>query len=198
MGAADDAVAALQAGQPVVLPFDTVYGLCATPYREEPVYRVYRLKGRPETMPSAIVAAEVDMLFECVPELRGRSGVIARALLPGPLTLIFPNTARRFRWLTGLNPNTIGVRVPQLDGDSYDILQRVGAVMATSANRHGGPEPRSLQDVPEEIRSRVGAVIDGGELPGVPSTVIDFTGAEPRVLREGAVPASEVLGRVPG
>lgn len=198
MGTVDDAVAALQAGQPVVLPFDTVYGLCAMPYREEPVYRVYRLKGRPETMASAIVAAEVDMLFECLPELRGRSGVIARALLPAPLTLIFPNTARRFRWLTGLSPNTIGVRVPRLEGDTYDVLQRVGAVMATSANRHGGPEPRTLQDVPEEIRSKAGAVVDGGELPGVPSTVIDFTGAEPRVLREGAVPAAEALSRVPG
>jgi L-threonylcarbamoyladenylate synthase len=198
MGAADDAVAALQAGQPVVLPFDTVYGLCATPYREDPVYRVYRLKGRPETMASAIVAAELDMLLECLPELRGRSAVIARALLPGPLTLIFPNPARRFRWLTGLNPNTIGVRVPRLEGDAYDVLQRAGAVMATSANRHGGPEPRTLEDVPEEIRSRAGAVIDGGELPGLPSTVIDFTGPEPRVLREGAVTAAEVLGRVPG
>lgn len=196
MGTADDAVSAIQAGEPVVLPFDTVYGLCASPYSEAPTLRVYRLKGRPETMPAAIVASDLDMLFECLPELRGRSGVIARALLPGPYTLIFPNPARRYRWLTGLSPDTIGVRVPELEGEARAVLARVGCVMATSANRHGGPEPRRLEDVPEEIRVACGAVLDGGELPGVPSTVLDFTCTEPKVVREGAAPAEEALGRV--
>src|SRR3990170_1667953 len=114
MAAVDDAVAAIQAGEPVVLPFDTVYGLCATPHQEAAAFRVYRLKGRPKTMPAAIVASDLDMLFECIPELQGRSGAIARALLPGPYTLIFPNPARRYPWLTGTSPDTIGVRVPEL------------------------------------------------------------------------------------
>jgi L-threonylcarbamoyladenylate synthase len=68
--------------------------------------------------------------------------------------------------------------------------------MATSANVHGGPDPRALADVPEEIRAGCGALVDGGELPGVSSTVLDLSGAEPRVLREGAVPAVEALARV--
>jgi L-threonylcarbamoyladenylate synthase len=147
-------------------------------------------------MPSALVASDLEMLFELVPELRGRSGVIARALLPGPYTLIFPNPGRRYRWLTGLTPDAIGVRVPELDGAGADVLRLAGAVMATSANRHGGPEPRTLDEVPEEIRARAAAVVDGGELPGTPSTVLDFTGQEPRVLREGAVPAAEALARL--
>ena len=73
---------------------------------------------------------------------------------------------------------------------------RSGAVAATSANLHAGPDPRRLDDVPDEILSAVAAVVDGGELPGTPSTVIDLTGAEPVVLREGAVPAAEALARV--
>lgn len=196
MAGVEEAVAALRAGKPVVLPTDTVYGLCTMPYREDPVRRLYRLKQRPPAEPIALVASDVDMLFECVPEVRGRAGVIARALLPGPFTLIVPNPARRYRWLSGPEPEKIGVRVPELDWPAAQVLARVVAVAASSANLHGGPDPRRLDDVPEELRSQCAAVLDGGELPGVASTVLDVTGEEPRVLREGAVPAEEALGRV--
>lgn len=191
-----DAVAALRAGKPVVMPFDTVYGLAADPDREEPVRRLYELKGRDETEPSALVAWDFDYLLERVPELRGRAASLARLLLPGPVTLILPNPARRFRWLTGTNPEAIGVRIPAFDGPGADVLERVGAVAATSANHPGGRDPRRLDEVPEEIREGAGALVDGGELPGSPSTVIDLTGAEPRVLREGALPAEEALRRL--
>jgi L-threonylcarbamoyladenylate synthase len=196
MGTIEEAVVAIRAGKPVILPTDTVYGLCVTPYREEPVAEVYRLKGRPETIPTALLCADLDLLFECVPELRGRSGVFARALLPGPYTLIFPNPARRFRWLNGLARNTIGVRVPLLDGHARQVLEQVGTVAATSANRHHGLDPRRLDEVPSEIREACGAVVDGGELPGTPSTVIDLTGPAPQVVREGAGPAGEALERL--
>jgi len=191
----DAAAGAIRAGRLAILPADTVYGLCTTPYSAAPVERLYRLKGRPETQPTAILASDVDMLFECVPELRGRAGRLVRALLPGSYTLVLPNPARRFRWLTGGRPDAIGVRVPELAGDAAAVLARVGAVAATSANLRGGPEPRRLEDVPRELREAAVAEIDGGELPGTPSTVIDFTGPEPRVLREGAGSVEEALGR---
>jgi L-threonylcarbamoyladenylate synthase len=182
----EEALAAIRAGRAAVLPTDTVYGLCADPYHEAPVLRLVRLKGRDETQPLALVASDVDFLFECVPELRGRSGMIARALLPGPYTLVFPNPGRRFRWLTGSRPETIGVRVPRVEGEVKELLDRLGAVAATSANRHGEPDPRSVAEIPKEILTRCAAIVDVGELPGTPSTVIDFTGPEPVVLREGA------------
>jgi L-threonylcarbamoyladenylate synthase len=191
-----DPVEALRAGEPVVLPFDTVYGLAAEPYREGSTRRLYELKGRPATQPTALVAADVDYLLECVPELRGRSATLARQLLPGPLTLVVPNPAGRFRWLTGANAETIGVRVPEFTGPGREVLERMGAVVATSANRPGEPDPRRLDEVPEEIRAGAAAVVDGGELPGAPSTVVDLTGDEPRILREGAVPAGEILRRL--
>jgi L-threonylcarbamoyladenylate synthase len=191
-----EAVEALREGEPVVMPFDTVYGLAADPYREEPTHRLYELKGRDQNEPSALVAWDFDYLLECVPELRGRSASLARLLLPGPVTLILPNPARRFRWLTGTNPETIGVRVPDFHGPGAEILERVGAVVATSANHPGGANPKRLEEVPEDIRDGAGAVVDGGELPGSPSTVIDLTGEKPRILREGALPAEEALRRL--
>jgi L-threonylcarbamoyladenylate synthase len=194
----DAAVAALRAGLPVVLPTDTVYGLCANAYSEEPVRRAYELKGREPLQPSALLAGDVDMLLECLPELRGRVGRILRALLPGPFTLVVPNPARRYPWLTGERADTIGVRVPELPAPADAVLSRVGLVMATSANLPGGRDPARLEDVPDKILEGCGAAIDAGGLPGVPSTLIDLAGDEPRVLREGAVTEAEALERVIG
>ncbi len=196
MGAVEEAVRAVRAGQLVVLPADTVYGLAVTPYREEPVRRLYRVKGKPETSPTALVVSSVDLLLECVPELRGRDATIARVLLPGPYTLVLRNPARRFGWLAGSAPETIGIRVPALEGDAAAILEQVGAVAATSANLHGGPDPRTLADVPEQICSAAAALVDGGALPGTASTVIDFTRPEPEVIREGAASSAEAIERV--
>jgi L-threonylcarbamoyladenylate synthase len=191
----DAAVEEIRAGRPVVVPTDTVYGLCADPYRERPVRELYRLKGRSPDQPTALLVRDVELLFECVPEVRGRAGTLVRALLPGPYTLIVPNAAHRYRWLTGTTPGKIGIRVPELSGPAAELLERVGALAATSANLPGGPDPRRLEDVPVEIRASAAAVVDGGELPGTPSTVLDLTGPEPKVLREGAVPAAEALQR---
>jgi L-threonylcarbamoyladenylate synthase len=194
----DAAVAALREGIPVVLPTDTVYGLCANPHTEEPVHRAYDLKGRGVQQPSALLASDVDMLLECLPELRSRVEPILRTLLPGPLTLVVANPAQHFRWLTGERADTIGVRVPDLPAPADDVLSQVGLVMATSANLPGGPDPARLEDVPDEILEGCGVAIDAGELPGVSSTVIDLAADEPKVLREGAVPGREVLERLAG
>jgi L-threonylcarbamoyladenylate synthase len=191
-----DAVRALRAGKPVILPTDTVYGLCASAYTSQPAERVYELKGRDAQQPSALLAADLDMLLECVPELRGRAATIARALLPGPYTLVLPNPARRYRWVTGATPEAVGVRVPELPPEAESVVAHIGCVVATSANLAGGPDPRRVDEIPEAILHGVGAVVDAGELPGMPSTVLDFTGTEPRVIREGAASAAAAFERV--
>jgi L-threonylcarbamoyladenylate synthase len=177
------------------VPTDTVYGLASAP-EETPVRRLYRAKGRAEPQPTALVAASVDVLVELVPELRGRAEAQARALLPGAYTLVLPNPGRRFPWLTGERPETIGVRVPAVAGAARELLDGARALVATSANLPGGPDPRRLEDVPPELRAAAAALVDAGELPGTPSTVLDLTGPEPRVIREGAVPAAEALQAV--
>ncbi len=165
-----DVVAALRAGRAVILPTDTVYGLCALPGREE---ALYELKGRDRSKPVALLAAEVDALAAAVPGLD--ASILAR-YLPGPYTLVVPAPGG----------GTVGVRVPDLPAVAAAVVREVGVVAATSANLSGGPDPRRVEDVPEEIRAACGAIVDVGALPGVPSTVIDLTSGEPRVLRQGA------------
>jgi L-threonylcarbamoyladenylate synthase len=191
----DEAVAALERGELVVLPTDTVYGLCASPHREDAVQAVVRLKRRPEGMPMALLAAELEAILEALPELRGSAELMAE-LLPGPYTLVLPNPAERFAWLAGVNPQAIGIRVPNLPAPVCAVLDRMGVVAATSANLHGEPDPASLDAVPKEIARAAAALVDAGELPGTPSTVIDLTGPQPRVLREGAVRAAEALAAI--
>jgi L-threonylcarbamoyladenylate synthase len=160
-----DAVAALRDGRAVILPTDTVYGLCALPGHE---HVLYDLKGRDPSKPVALLAADVDALVAAVPSL-DRS--VLERYLPGAYTLVF---------------GEVGVRVPDLPAAAAEVVRAVGVVAATSANASGGPDPRRVEDVPEEIRAACGAIVDVGELPGVPSTVVDLTSGEPRVLRQGA------------
>ena len=161
----EQAVAALRAGGAVILPTDTVYGLCALPAHEDVLFD---LKGRDRSKPVALLAADIDSLLAAVP---GLDRSVLERYLPGPFTLVFGD---------------MGVRVPNLPPSAAAVVREVGVVAATSANLAGGPDPRRIEDVPEEIRAACGAIVDAGELPGVPSTVIDVTGEEPRILRQGA------------
>ena len=194
----DAAVAALRAGRLVVLPTDTVYGLAADGESEPAARALYAAKGRDAIQPTAVLFASVDVLVERVPELPAAAAEAARTLLPGPFTLIVENPARRYAWLNPQRPDALGLRVPAVTGAPRAVLEALGAVVATSANLPGGPDPRRLEDVPPEIAAAVDVVIDGGELPGTPSTVVDLTRPEPRVLREGAVTAADVLERLRG
>lgn len=181
-------IAELYAGRPVLLPTDTVYGLVSRP-TEDAVAALYELKGRSAEQPTALLAASVDQLLATIPELD--EGPL-RALLPGPFTLVVANPGGRYAWLAGRNPAAIGVRVPALPDTVRAVVSAVGAVAATSANEPGGADPRRLTDVPERIRDAC-AALDAGPLPGTPSTVLDLTGPEPRVLREGAIATKEAL-----
>ena len=196
MSEVESVVRAIQEGALAVLPTDTVYGLVCTAFHKQPAIDLYRLKGRDEVQPTAFLASSVDVLLECIPELHGRPEMIARTLFPGPFTLVLPNPARRFSWLTESRPETIGVRVPALTGPTAEIVEQLGAIVATSANLPGGADPRRLDEVPAEILAGVVAALDGGELPGTPSTVIDVTGSEPVILRAGTGDPEGALARI--
>jgi L-threonylcarbamoyladenylate synthase len=177
-----EVIEALRAGRPVLLPADGVYGLCALAESEEAVRGLYELKGRGESQPTAVIAASVETLLAAIPELpRG-----PLELLPGAYTLVLPNPARRFPWLNGERPDTIGVRVARLPDATQRVLDAVGLVAATSANEPGEPPAASLEDVSPRIRAGCSAEVDAGTLGGEPSTVVDYTGSEPVVLRSGA------------
>jgi L-threonylcarbamoyladenylate synthase len=185
------AVAAIREGKLAIVPTDTVYGLATSPHEQEFTRRLYAAKGRDELQPTALVASSVDVLMELLPEFDSRLA----ALFPGPYTLVVPNPARRFLWLTG-GGESIGVRVPLVKGIARDVLTGANALVATSANLPGGPDPTAVEEVPGELRRAADAIVDAGPLPGIPSTVIEVTGPEPFVLREGAVSADDALRAV--
>ena len=168
-------MAALRAGELVLLPTDTVYGLCGAE-RDDVRRRIAELKGRDVAQPIALLFADVDAAVARAPGLERASHV-----LPGPFTFV----------VSGL-----GIRVPKLPPKAAAVVRELGVVFGTSANLHGRADPRRLDAVPDAIRSACAAELDAGELPGVASTVVDLTGPEPRVLRQGAVPAEEALARL--
>jgi L-threonylcarbamoyladenylate synthase len=187
-------VEALRAGASVVLPTDTVYGLACAAHLEAACERTLALKGRDLSKPTSILGASLSVVFTRVlGDLGGRAVEHARRLLPGPVTVIVPNPAGLFPWLCGDDPSRIGVRIPVLLPGVADAIDGVGVIAATSANLAGQPDPVTLQEVPDAILSRVSVAVDAGPAPaGKPSTVVDLTGPEPVILREGALSERDV------
>jgi L-threonylcarbamoyladenylate synthase len=138
----------------------------------------------------------VDLALAALPELGRRTRVALDALLPGGVTLLLPNPARRFALACGPDPETLGLRVPLLPPSAAALGAVRWPVLQSSANRAGGPDARRLEDVPEPIREGADMLLDGGELPGTPSTVIDLRAYEAdgawRIVRQGALDADEV------
>lgn len=183
-----------------VFPADTVYGLAANPESEAAVRRLQELKRRDPQMPSAVMFFAPGPALAALPDLGPRTRGAFERLLPGPLTLIVPNPARRYPLACGGDPERLGIRVPALVG-SLAALTAVGRpVLQSSANLHGGADPRRIAEVPPDIRAGVDLVLDGGELPGAASTVVDLSEYERdgrfEVLRDGAFPAGELARRL--
>ncbi|HEX2071570.1 MAG TPA: Sua5/YciO/YrdC/YwlC family protein [Thermoleophilaceae bacterium] len=183
-------------GGVAVFPADTVYGLAAAPDCEPAVRRLHELKRRDPAQPSAVMFFALAPALAALPELGPRTRAVFERLLPGPLTLIVANPGGRFPLACGADPRRLGVRVPALGGPLAPLTAVAAPVLQSSANLHGGPDPRRLADVPPDVRAGVDLVLDGGELPGVASTVVDLSGYESDgrfdVLREGALPAAEL------
>ena len=196
---ADDAATfsrCISVGGVAVFPADTVYGLACEPDSREAVDRLYLLKRRRPDKPAAVMFFALDLALAALPELGPRTGQALQALLPGAVTLLLPNPARRFPLACGPDPETLGLRVPEWPAALAALGDVSWPVLQSSANVAGGPDARRLDEVPETIRARADLVLDGGELPGTPSTVVDLRTYERdgrwSVVREGAVPIDSV------
>jgi L-threonylcarbamoyladenylate synthase len=194
-GTADPARAlqtTIEQGGVAVFYADTVYGLACDPEDPDAVRRLYQLKGRPPRKPSAVMWFSRGAALAALPELGGRTRGLLEQLLPGGVTLLLPNPRRRFPLACGPDPETLGIRVPDVPAlASLEI-----PVLQSSANLAGGSDPRRLDEVAESIREGADLVLDGGELAGVASTVVDLRGFETRgdwtIVREGLVSASAI------
>lgn len=184
----------IERGGLVVFPADTVYGLACDPENADAVRRLYELKGRPADKPAAVMWFDREAALAALPDLPPRTRAAVEALTPGPVTLLLPNPDDRFPLAAGPAGAgaALGARVPDVPG-----LAGVSVVvLQSSANHAGGPDARTLEEVPQDIRDRADLVLDAGPLPGTPSTVIDVQRYEDTgewsILREGALPAGEV------
>ncbi len=219
-----------------VIPTDTVYGLACNPSSERAIRRLYELKGRPPAKPAAVMFFALKPALETLTELGPRTREAVEALLPGPVTLLLPNSLARFapacdpagvdvggdtrvedasrahahahtrggtRTREGSDSDAplLGLRVPAFTGELAALASVRVPAAQSSANLSGGPDPQRLSDVPLHLREGADLVLDGGELPGAASTVIDLSGYEQtgswRIVREGPLD-SAALARMLG
>lgn len=181
---------ALLAGGVAVVPTDTVYGLAAALDVPAGVAALYALKGRPRTQPCQVLLLGTVLLDEAMAALDPLTRAAAAALLPGPVTCLVPDPSGRYAAAAGDSPGTVGLRAP-----APGPLAELGlALVATSANEPGGPDPARLEDVPAGLRAGAAAAVDGGPLPGTASAVVDLgalAGGEAAILvRPGPDPGA--------
>jgi len=180
----EDAVAAY--------PTETFYALGAAAFSRKAVEKVYRLKKREPGKPLPVVASDLDMVKEISASLPPSFRLLAWEFWPGPLTLVLPAAARLPAFLLGPG-RTIAVRIPPLPWLRSLVREISQPLTATSANLSGGKELADPAEVIALFRGRVEIVVDGGLAPaGAPSTIVDLTAPEPRILREGKIPAARI------
>jgi len=198
-GQADVARSALErtvsGGGVAIFPSDGLYGLACDPLDAGAIAKIHRLKGRDDGKPSAVMYFSPLAIRELVANLGPRTKAAVSALLPGPATLVIANPQRRYPLACRQDPERLGIRLiaGPLGGTMCPVFQ-------TSANLSGEPAPARFEDVPASIVEGSDLAIDGGELPGLPSTVVDLTSIETdgtwRVLRDGALSPGDLASKL--
>ncbi|HLI24554.1 MAG TPA: L-threonylcarbamoyladenylate synthase [Acidimicrobiales bacterium] len=184
------AARALRGGDIVGVPTDTVYGLAADPFRAGATDRLFRAKGRPRNVELPVLVADVAQALDLTFSVPATARRLMERYWPGPLTLVLPRRPDLDADL-GEDDATIGVRCPA-HPVPRDLCQEVGPLATTSANRHGEPPLTTAGGLEAALGAVVELVLDAGSCDGQPSTVLDVTGEDPRLLRAGAVPWEEL------
>jgi len=186
-------------GGVAVLPTDTVYGVFCDAEDEQAARRLYALKGRPAARPAAVMFFRLEHALATLGELEDVERAALAKLLPGPVTLLLPNRAQRFAPACRTDPDTLGLRVPLLAPSLEALCALSRPLMQSSANLSGQPDARTLAEVTRSILDGAQMALDGGELPGTASTVVDLRDyAHNRrwhVLREGPL-SSDAVGEM--
>lgn len=180
-----EALAALRAGEVIGIPTDTVYGIGADPFNLDAVAELFDLKGRPEHKPVGVLVGTLNQAEE-IADIYDRAAMLARLHWPGALTLVVTPKVVMADWVGDQRLRTVGVRVPD-HPVARELLTDFGPMAVTSANESGGPEAMSHVDARRVFGDRIRVYVEGTAQGGEASTVVDATGSELVVLREGPV-----------
>ncbi|AHK32804.1 Uncharacterized protein Pd630_LPD05610 [Rhodococcus opacus PD630] len=182
---------ALKAGRLVVLPTDTLYGIGADAFDSEAVAALLRAKGRGRDMPVPVLVGSWNTIDGLVYSVRPQTRDLIRAFWPGGLSLVVEQ-APSLAWDLGDTRGTVMLRMP-LHPVALELLREVGPLAVSSANVSGRPPATTVEDAREQLGGSASVYLDGGRAEqGQASTIVDLTGATPRILREGAVPTGDV------
>lgn len=182
----------IKRGEIVAFPTETVYGLGADGLNVAACQKIFAAKGRPSDKPLSLHVASLEMV-ERVAEISARAEKLFKAFCPGALTIILPKNKIVPDFVTG-GRQSVGIRFPAND-TALALIKLSGCpIAAPSANISGSPPPKTAQEVFDNLRGRVEVILDGGQCQfGVSSTIIDLTTAEPKILRNGAIPAEKIM-----
>lgn len=185
------ALGILKNGGVVAFATDTVYGLGALVSDEKAVTLLYEVKERPAEKSIPILIGDFAQVTQVASSVPPMAGKLAGQFWPGPLTMILPRHPSIPNAVTTLP--TVGVRIPALDS-ARALLRLTGPMAVTSANLSGQTSPSTAADVEQQLGGRIPLILDGGTTPGgIPSTLVDCTGEQPVILREGPVSLQMIL-----
>jgi L-threonylcarbamoyladenylate synthase len=178
-------------GGVVVFPTDTIYGIGCDPRNDSAVKRVFKIKERDERKPLPVLAYSIQDAEKIV-SLGSVGRVLAEKYWPGALTIVAPLVDKTMAPSITTGGSNLAVRVPA-NRCTLSLLQQCRYLVGTSANTSGGKSSKSAQEVIDLGLDGFDALLDGGHVGGTESTIVDMTGADPKILREGAIKSGEVL-----
>lgn len=191
----EKAIAALKAGELAVLPTETVYGIFADATNEVAVQKLYAVKGRPVEKALNMNVADYDTILKFSVHQPAYLEKLVKTFLPGPLTIILEASPEVPEWIH-VGKTTVGFRMPSIPA-TQEVIKALGVLVGPSANLTGSPSPRFYEDLTSAILDKAAVALQDDSIYGLDTTILDLSGEKPKILRQGAITAQELLDAVP-
>lgn len=191
----EKAIAALKAGELAVLPTETVYGIFADATNEAAVQKLYAVKGRPVEKALNMNVADYDTILKFSVHQPAYLEKLVKTFLPGPLTIILEASPEVPEWIH-VGKTTVGFRMPSIPA-TQEVIKALGGLVGPSANLTGSPSPRFYEDLTSAILDKAAVALQDDSIYGLDTTILDLSGEKPKILRQGAITAQELLDAVP-